>query len=82
MSLAPPQLGSGVDRSKVPAQNLVLTSLDLSLTGPPNLLQTLQDPSAGVHLVNAAGNPFQLNVFYHSFLASPLQVPRRGSPYM
>jgi iron complex outermembrane receptor protein len=75
---ATPLLGSGVDRFKVPAQNQVFTSPDISLTGPPNALQTLQDQAEGVHLDNAAGNPFQPTVSYHGFGASPLQGTEQG----
>ncbi|MBV9118327.1 MAG: TonB-dependent receptor, partial [Acetobacteraceae bacterium] len=75
---AAPLLGSGVDRTKVPAQNQVFTSQDLSLTGPPALLQTLEEQAQGVHLNTAAGNPFQPNVFYHGFETSPLQGTPAG----
>ncbi len=75
---AAPLLGSGVDRNKVPAQSQVFTSQDLSLTGTPELLQSLQDQAQGVHLDNAAGNPYQPNLTYHGFLASPLQGTPAG----
>ncbi|MBV8615315.1 MAG: TonB-dependent receptor, partial [Acetobacteraceae bacterium] len=70
---AAPLLGSGVDRSKVPAQNQVFTSQDLSLTGPSNLTGTLQEQAQGVYLGNQEGNPFQPSVFYHGFVATPIQ---------
>lgn len=75
---ATPLLGSGVDRSKVPAQNQVLTGKDVSLEGPPNALRALQDEAEGVHLNNAAANPFQPNLTYHGFQASPLQGTEQG----
>ena len=68
-----PLLGSGVDRNKVPSQNQVFDSRDVSLTGPPDYLNTLQEQAQGVHLDSAAGNPFQPNLFYHGFQAAPLQ---------
>jgi iron complex outermembrane receptor protein len=75
---ATPLLGSGVDRYKVPAQNQVLTGRDISLEGPPSYLNALQDQAEGVHLDNAAGNPFQPELFYHGFQASPLQGTPQG----
>ena len=75
---ATPLLGSGVDRYKVPAENQVLTGKDVSLEGPPSALRALQDEAEGVHLDNAAGNPFQANLSYHGFVASPLQGTEQG----
>ena len=75
---ASPLLGSGVDRNKVPAQNQVFDSRDVSLQGPPDYLNTLQDQAQGVHLDSAAGNPFQPNLFYHGFQAAPLQGTPQG----
>ena len=75
---AAPLLGSGVDRYKVPAENQVLTGRDISLEGPPSYLNALQDQAEGVHLDNAAGNPFQPEIFYHGFQASPLQGTPQG----
>src|SRR5258708_1003777 len=75
---ATPLLGSGVDRSKVPAQNQVLTGKDVSLEGPPNALRALEDEAEGVHLDNAFGNPFQPSVVYHGSQASPLQGTAQG----
>jgi iron complex outermembrane receptor protein len=78
-----PLLGSGVDRNKVPAQNQVFTSRDLGLEGPPGptgptVLRALRDQAQGVHLDDAPGNPFQQNLFYHGFQASPLQGTPQG----
>ena len=77
---ATPLLGSGVDRNKVPAENQVLTSRDVTLEGPPSYLATLQDQAQGVQLNSAAGKPFQPNLFYHGFQASPLQGTPKGWP--
>jgi iron complex outermembrane recepter protein len=75
---ATPLLGSGVDRSKVPAANQVLTGKDVSLEGPPSALRALEDEAEGVHLDNAFGNPFQPSVVYHGFQASPIQGTEQG----
>jgi outer membrane receptor protein involved in Fe transport len=75
---ASPLLGSGVDRTKVPAQNQVLTSQDISRNGYPQALPALNQQAAGVTLDAASGNPFQPSLFYHGFEASPLQGTPQG----
>src|SRR6516162_11744356 len=75
---ATPLLGSGVDRDKVPAQTQILTDRDISRNGYPQMLRALDENVPGVALDNAAGNPFQPNLLYHGFLASPLQGNPQG----
>src|SRR6516165_3397171 len=75
---ATPLLGSGVDRDKVPAQTHVLTDQDISCNGYPQALRALNEDVPGVTLDAAAGNPFQPNLIYHGFLASPLQGNPQG----
>jgi iron complex outermembrane receptor protein len=75
---ATPLLGSGVDRDKVPAQTHVLTDQDISRNGYPQALRALNEDVPGVTLDAAAGNPFQPNLLYHGFLASPLQGNPQG----
>ena len=73
-----PLLGSGVDRNKVPAETHVLTDQDISRNGYPQALRALNEDLPGVTLDAAAGNPFQPNLVYHGFLASPLQGNPQG----
>jgi len=75
---ATPLLGSGVDRNKVPAETHVLTDQDISRNGYPQPLRALNEDVPGVTLDAAAGNPFQPNLVYHGFLASPLQGNPQG----
>src|SRR5438270_13356708 len=75
---ATPLLGSGVDRDKVPAETQVLTDRDISRNGYPQMLPALEENVPGVTLDNAATNPFQPNLLYHGFLASPLQGNQQG----
>ena len=80
---ATPLLGSGVDRNKVPAQNQVLTSVDVTRSGNADALRALNEEAAGVSLGAASGNPFQPSLFYHGFQASPLQgVPQGLAVYV
>jgi iron complex outermembrane receptor protein len=73
-----PLLGSGVDRNTVPAQTQVFTGQDLTIQGPPSATGALETQAQGVHLDNAGGNPFQPDVMYHGFQASPLQGTPAG----
>jgi outer membrane receptor protein involved in Fe transport len=73
-----PLLGSGIDRDKVPAENTVVTSTDISRDGNANALRALNESAPGVNLDDAAGNPFQPSLFYHGFQASPLQGNAQG----
>jgi iron complex outermembrane recepter protein len=73
-----PLLGSGIDRNKVPSEVNVLNSTDLSRDGNPDLLRSLNEEVAGLTLQNAQGNPFQPNLVYHGFTASPLQGNAQG----
>jgi iron complex outermembrane recepter protein len=75
---ATPLLGSGVDRDKVPAETHVLTDQDIGRNGYPQALRALNENVPGVTLDAAAGNPFQPNLLYHGFLASPLQGNPQG----
>lgn len=77
--LAPsPLLGSGIDRNTAPNAVNVLTGHDLDRTGRPDLLQTLNQQTPGVSLGDAQGNPFQPNVTYRGFTASPLDGNPQG----
>ena len=75
---AAPLLGSGVDRSKVPATTHVLTGDDISRSGMPGLLGALDEHVAGVALDDAAGNQFQPALLYRGFTASPLDGTAEG----
>ncbi|HEX5453323.1 MAG TPA: TonB-dependent receptor [Stellaceae bacterium] len=73
-----PLLQTGVDRDKVPAETTVLNSEDISRDNIPSAPQALNRQAPGVHIDQAAGNPFQPSVFYHGFQASPLQGNAQG----
>jgi iron complex outermembrane recepter protein len=73
-----PLLGSGVNPDKVPAQTQVLNAQDISRNGNADALRALNEQVPGVTLDAAAGNPFQPNLFYHGFQASPLQGNPQG----
>ena len=73
-----PLLGSGVNPDTVPGQVSILGSKDITREGTPNLTRALGEQLPGVTLNNAAGNPYQPDLFYHGFQASPLQGTEQG----
>src|SRR6185312_4436605 len=56
----------------------VLTDRDITRDGNANALRALNENVPGVSLDSAAGNPYQPNLFYHGFQASPLQGNAQG----
>lgn len=75
---ASPLLGSGLDRDKVPAATNVITGDEIVRTGIPSALGTLNEQTPGVALNDAQGNPFQPNLVYRGFSASPLDGNSQG----
>ena len=73
-----PLLGSGIDRNKAPSTVNLLTGRDIERTGIPNVLGALEEQTPGVVLENAQGNPFQPNLQYRGFIASPLDGNPQG----
>lgn len=71
-------LASGAERDRVPANTQVLRSDDLIRTGPASALRALHERVGGVSLNEAQGNPFQPNLTYRGFEASPLAGNPQG----
>ena len=57
---------------------LALTGADISRAGRPDLLGGLSRDIAGISLQDAQGNPWQPNLVYRGFTASPLQGQAQG----
>ncbi|WP_375195013.1 TonB-dependent receptor [Sphingobium sp.] len=57
---------------------LSLTGGDISRAGAPDLLGAITRAMAGVTLQDAQGNPWQPNLLYRGFIASPLQGQAQG----
>jgi len=57
---------------------LHLTGADIGRAGAPDLLGALTRSIAGVTLQDAQGNPWQPNLVYRGFTASPLQGQAQG----
>ena len=75
---ASPLLGTGLDRTKVPAATNILTRSDVARTGIPSALGALEEAVPGVSLGEAQGNQFQPNLLYRGFSASPLDGNAQG----
>lgn len=75
---ATPMLGSGIDRNKIAGETHVLNANDVTLDGTPNMMRALNEQVGGISLGNANGNPFQENLVYHGFQASPLVGNAQG----
>jgi outer membrane receptor protein involved in Fe transport len=73
-----PLLGIGVDRNSIPVDTQVLNSADISRNGNADVLNALNKGVAGVNLDSGSGNPYQPNLFYNGFEASPLQGTSQG----
>jgi outer membrane receptor protein involved in Fe transport len=66
--------GGGVDADDA----LGLTGVDIGRAGAPDLLGAITRAMAGVTLQDAQGNPWQPNLIYRGFTASPLQGQAQG----
>lgn len=66
--------GGAADEEEI----LALTGQDIVKTGTADLLQALTRNMAGVTLQDAQGNPWQPNIVYRGFIASPLQGQAQG----
>ena len=75
---ATPLLGSGVARDSVPAAVNVLTPADLNRTGVPSLTDAMSANLPNVHINDTSGNPFQPDILFRGFTASPVEGETQG----
>jgi iron complex outermembrane receptor protein len=69
---AGPLAASGIDRDKVPAPAWSLDSGELRLEGPASLTGTLERLVPGVAVNDVTGSPFQPDLQFRGFAASPV----------
>jgi iron complex outermembrane recepter protein len=74
---ASPLPGSALDPDKLPVTVEVLSPQDIARFGAPDLLRALAN-APGISFSDAQDNPFQPNVFYRGFEASPLAGDAQG----
>ena len=73
-----PLPGAEIPREKVPAANYVLSGEELRPNEVANVTDALETRIGGVNLNQAQGNPFQPNLTYRGFEASPLAGNPQG----
>ena len=75
---ATPLIGTGIPIDKVPTATNVQTSADIARFGAPDALGALGRDVPGVSLDQTSGNPFQPDLLYRGFTASPLNGAEQG----
>jgi len=70
--------GSDLDRDKVPANILTAPSVDFDHTVAPSLVDAMIRALPGVSRSDQTGNPFQLDINYRGFTASPVPGTPQG----
>lgn len=73
-----PVLGSGIDRDKVPASLHSLTDRDIAREGAADLPGTLERRLSNVNITDVEGSPFQPDVQFRGFDASPIVGTPQG----
>jgi iron complex outermembrane recepter protein len=69
---------TAIDRDKVPSNTSVLTPNDFNHEYTPSFLDALNRGLPGVSLSDQTGNPFQKDLNYRGFTASPVQGTPQG----
>src|SRR5947209_19681977 len=69
---------AAIDRDKVPSNTQVITSTDFDHGPATNLLDALSKSLPGVSLGDQTGNPFQRDLSYRGFTASPVPGTPQG----
>jgi outer membrane receptor protein involved in Fe transport len=73
-----PISGSGIDPEKVPASVNIVDANQIRQTGSLNISDALQKYVPGIVVNEVAGNPFQPNVQFRGFVASPVSGTPQG----
>ena len=67
-----PLQGFGVPLNEVSSNVQTATGADLEREQSLDVVDYLNDNFSGINVSESAGNPFQIDVYYHGFTASPL----------
>ncbi len=73
-----PLLGSGIDRDKIPAATNILTGKDVDRTDIPSLTGAILDNIPGATVNDVESNPFQPDILFRGFTASPVAGTSEG----
>ena len=73
-----PIAGSGIDPDKVPASVNIIDTREIARTDSLNITDALQQQVPGVIISEVTGNPFQPDVQFRGFVASPVDGTPQG----
>lgn len=73
-----PMTGSGIDPDKVPASVTTVHADDIARTNSLNIADALQQRVPGIIINEVAGNPFQPDIQFRGFVASPVSGTPQG----
>src|SRR3954453_11029931 len=73
-----PTAGSGMDVDKVPASINAVGAGQIARTGSLNIADALQQQVPGIILSDTTGNPFQPDIQFRGFVASPVAGTPQG----
>ncbi len=75
---ASPSSASEIDADKVPASVNVVDSRQIERSGSPNITDALMQSVPSVNISEVTGNPFQPNLEFRGFVASPVSGTPQG----
>ncbi len=70
--------GSGVNPDKIPATTYVLDPQDIDFSGVPSLTNAITREIPSTTVQDVDGNPFQPDIIYRGFIASPVAGTPQG----
>jgi len=73
-----PGTAKGLDVDKVPSSINAIDANQIKRTGSMNVTDALRDNVAGLNISEVSGNPFQPNVEFRGFVASPIVGTPQG----
>lgn len=73
-----PVAGSDIDRDKIPSSTTTLSADQFDKERTPDLIGAMVRALPGVSLSDQSGNPFQINLDYRGFTASPVPGTVQG----
>src|SRR6516162_5575290 len=73
-----PMTGAGIASDKVPASLNVVSEKDIERTETPIITDALRQYVPGASITEVAGNPFQPNLEFRGFVASPVSGTPQG----
>jgi hypothetical protein len=73
-----PLPGAGVERDKIPMTTYVLDPDDISFSGIPALTDAITREIPSTRISDVEGNPFQPDIIYRGFIASPVAGTPQG----